>query len=224
MALVQRFEHLDRVQHGRLVRVRELFDQRFDGGRIDLGADRPWRDRARADAGAERAQVLPPCHERHRDPDHSHDQAGVAQASPIEPEPPRANQHQEQHGGERLAELLHGHVNERFRAEPQSGRNGEEQYLPRGLVERVAERTVQHACPSHGQERSGQQNERGARTEANWQQQQRSGDSPRSMNAAREPDLHSRTRPERDTRQPWRGNAAMASSLTRDASAAMLSC
>ena len=48
MALVERLEHLDRVEHGGFVGMRQFLDERLDRRRIgDLGADRPGRNRAR---------------------------------------------------------------------------------------------------------------------------------------------------------------------------------
>ena len=69
VAPVERLEQVDGVEHRAFVRARQLLDERFDRRRVgDFGADGRGRDVARHDAGAERAQVLPPGDERHRHP------------------------------------------------------------------------------------------------------------------------------------------------------------
>ena len=195
MRLVHRLEHLDGVQHGRLVGVRQLLHERLDGGRLGgRRHDRVRRDRLGIDALPERAQVLLPRPDRHRDPEPGDGERGVAQEAPVQPEAPRLNEHEQHQGRHRLGEAVHRDVDERLHAVPQLGRQREEQHLPRRLVERVAQGRAQDPRPGHRPERAGAQDDGGAGAEAERQEEQRETDADRPVDAADEGHLHDEPR------------------------------
>ncbi len=135
LSLVQRIEHLDRVEHGGFVGMRELLDEGLDRRGVgQVGADGTWRNRTRSDAVAKRASILAPCHQRNRHPHRCHDQAGVTQATPIETEAPWADEDEDEHRRKRFSDFLHRHVDERLGPESQRRRHREEEHLARGLV------------------------------------------------------------------------------------------
>ena len=138
VALVERFEQVDRVDHGAFVRARQFLDQRLDRCRVcDVGADAGRRDPLRHDARAEGADVLAPRDERHRNPPGHHDQACVAQLTPVQAQGARMNEDQDDGGRCRLAEPIHRDVDEWFCAEAQIRRQRNEEHLASRLVERV---------------------------------------------------------------------------------------
>ena len=149
--LVHRLEHLDRVQHPRRVRVRELFHHGFEGGGLAAaGHDCIGCDAARIDAVAERLQVLVSRANRHSDPQPGDGQRGIAQLAPVQSEAPGLHAGQQQDRGHRLREAIHRHVDERLHAVPQLGRQRNEEDLTRGLVQRVAHRRADHAGSGDG--------------------------------------------------------------------------
>ena len=114
---VESLQHVDRVENGLFLGIRQVFDQRLDRRRVvDVRPDPLGRDRPFADAGAKRLQVVAARDQRHRDPEPGHRDAGVAQAAPVEAEPPGFDQHQHQERRQRPGDSIHGHVDERLGA------------------------------------------------------------------------------------------------------------
>ena len=99
VALVERLEHVDRVDHARRVRVRQFLHQRFD--RREVGAAQPQlvglHDRARLDALAERVRYPRLARERHEvSTSASHRRLAKLSCCHVEAEAPRLNQHEHQ--------------------------------------------------------------------------------------------------------------------------------
>ena len=103
VALVERLEHVDRVDDAGRVRMRQLLHERFD--RRQIAAAQPHfggHDVAPLDALAERPEVALARAERHEDPHDRHREAGVAEPLPVELQAPRLDEHEQQQRADRL--------------------------------------------------------------------------------------------------------------------------
>ena len=191
MAFVEHGEHVDGIEHARLVRARELLHEQFDGRRVcDARRRRRGHERVGLDAAAERLQVFGACAHRRHHPDRRDHQARVAERGPGEVESPRLDQHQDQQGPARFGEAIHRDVDERLRAVLHVGRQRQKQHLPRRLVDRVADRGVEHARHRRRPQRAAREDQRRRPGETDRQDQQRDRQSERAVDLAGERHLH----------------------------------
>ena len=191
VALVERFQHVDRIEHPALVGMGELLDQRLHRGEVGHAqAHLARQDALTGDRLTERRQVLPARADRTGHPQRGDGQTDPAQLTPRQPESPRLNQDERQHRAEALREPVHGDVDERFGPMLQIGRQRQEQDFPRRLVDRVPQRRVEDAPPRRRPERAGDQNQAARRAEADRQNQQGEPDAEMAVDAARQPDLN----------------------------------
>jgi hypothetical protein len=113
VALLERLQHVDGVEHGGLVGVGELLDERLHRRGIGHRGPHGARlDAADADAVAERPEVLPPCDEGRHHPDGHQRQTGVTQPPPVEAETPRLDQHERHDGRGGFGDTVSGDVDE----------------------------------------------------------------------------------------------------------------
>ena len=141
IALVQRFEHVDRVDDARFVRMGQFFDERLDRHQVrHCGPQIPRVDPPGLQALPEASQVLLPCAQRQQGPESGDEQVDVGELPPAETEP--LDRDDEQERAETLGEPIDRHVREGLGLILHARRERHEQDLARGLVHVVAKRRV----------------------------------------------------------------------------------
>ena len=129
VALVERLEHVDGVQHATTRRdsTAPRPASRSSPRRRRRGARPPARSSRVSMLRRNRFRYSPRARIAIDDPEARHDQAGVAQALPVEVQSPRLDEHEQQQRSQRLREPIDRDVDERLRAVFQistgSGRN-----------------------------------------------------------------------------------------------------
>ena len=198
VALVERLEHVDGVEHPPLVGIGELAHEGLDGRQIRTRQAQRLRFHLTAlDAGAERRDVAALGANRRVDPQRADAQAGVADLLPREVEAPRRDQDEGEQRAHAFGETIDRDVDERLRALLQVAWERQEQNLARRLVDRVAQRRVEHARQRRRPERGIRQHHARRRSKAHREDQQREADPELAMDAAGEQDLDQEARDRR---------------------------
>ncbi len=167
--------------------MRQLLDQGLDGGEVGgLEPDLAGLHVLLDDAAAERRHVLGAGAQREEDPQHHDRQAGVAQLLPGEPQAPVLDQHQDQQGAGALRQPIDGDVDEGLGAVLHVGGQRQEQDLAGGLVDRVAQRRVEHAGHPRRPQRADGEHEDARGAQADREDHQREADAEQAMDAARQ--------------------------------------
>ena len=166
-AAFQGLEEVDGVEHPLLVGVREVLDQGLDRRGVgEVGPHRGGLDLPPLDAATERDEVLAPRPDRGQHPQRRHRQARVADLLPVEPQAPGLDEDEGEQRRQPLGEAVHRHVHEGLGPVLEGGRQREEQDLPGGLVERVAQRRVEDPRRGRGPEGRVQQHDEAGRPQA----------------------------------------------------------
>jgi hypothetical protein len=219
VALVDRLQHVDRVDDALRVGVRELLHQGFDRREIgDVEAQLARLHVARREAVAERLEVAAACPQGHEDPEDRHHEAGDAEPLPVQVEAPRLHQEQQQERAPGFGGAIDRDVDERLRLELDVARQRKEENLARRLVDRVAQRLVEDARERRRPQGSVEQHDHAGRAEADGQDHQGEADAKIAMNLAREPHLDheaDRRHPEADGREERGDRIGAARTLRR---------
>ena len=187
VALVERLEQVERVDHPLGLGMGQLLDQRLDGGEVGgLEPDFAGLHVLLDDAAAERLHVLGPGAQGEEHPQRHDDQAGVAQLLPGERQAPVLDQHQDQQRSGALRQAIDGDVDERLGPVLDVGGQRQEQDLARGLVDGVAQRGVDDAGHPRGPQRADDQHQHAGGAEADRQDHQREADAQQAVDAAGE--------------------------------------
>ena len=187
---VQGLEQVDGVEHPLLVGMSQLLDERLHRRRIgEVGPRGRGLHLAPLDAAPEAREVLAPGADGGHHPERHHDQARVADLLPVEPEAPGLDQHEGQQRGQPLGEAVDRHVHERLGPVLEGGRQRKEENLAGGLVERVAQRGVQHPGERGRPERAVQQHDEPGHTQAGREHEEREAHAQVAVDPAREGDL-----------------------------------
>ncbi len=190
IALVERFEHVNRVDDPARFGMRQLLHQRFNGRQLRTAQPHVVRlDHALFDAATERGQVFPLRAERHDVPDPRQRDADPAELIPGQREPPGLNEGEHAECADAARQPIDRDIDERLDFLAQLAGQREEQDFARRLVDRVAEGPIHDArdggCPEHleGQDECGRDGQ------VRRQDQQREPNPQVPVNARRDPDL-----------------------------------
>ena len=208
--LVERLEQVETVDDALGILMRQFLDQRLDRGKVGrLQANFAGLHVLVHDAVPERRHVFRARPQREHHPQHHDRQAGVAQLLPGESQAPVFDQHQDQQRARALRQTVDGDVDERLGAVLHVGGQRQEQDLAGGLVDRVAQRRVEHAGHARRPQRAHGEHQQTAGAEADRQDHQGEADAQQAVDTARERHLDEQAderQVDRDLRQE-RGDA-----------------
>jgi hypothetical protein len=196
LPLVQRFEHVNRVDHVAWAGMALLLDQRFN--RREIGFVQPHRvgrDHLLVERSAEDQTVLAASTNRRQYPETDHRQARPAELLPAqaqsdaEAEDLILDEEEHQQRPDALREPIDGDVDERLRLLLQLVGQRQEQNLARGLVNGVAQRRVDDSGERRRPQGTVQEHDRAGDAEARWQNQECEADAEIPLDFAREPHL-----------------------------------
>ena len=106
---------------------------------------------------------------------------------------PWFDEHQQEQRPERLGEPIHRDIDERLGLVLQLGRQRHEEDFPRGLVDGVAHRLIEHPRDTGPPERTGDEHQRGRHPETHREQHEGEPHAQESLDAADQPDLNHKT-------------------------------